>query len=309
MTLLDYLRDWQPKPVTSEDVISPQPAAALAAVLDAPPTAGEALPLPWQWLYFLEWPPQAALGLDGHLAEGHFLPPIPHRRRMIAGGRMRARRGLEMGRPAVRTAELTAVTPKEGRTGELLFVTVRYEYRQGGELRLVDEQDLVYRSDPPTEGTAPGETLPPAEGATPGGTLPQPGEPAPAAASAPASAGADASPADADAAWRLAVTATPPLLFRFSALTANAHRIHYDQRYCADVERYPGLVVHGPLLAVLMAELPRRHALGRRITGLTYRLRRPVFEGEPFVVTGSPESGQLSVQDTSGRLRAEAHFT
>ncbi|MEU7744376.1 hypothetical protein [Nonomuraea sp. NPDC049158] len=281
MTLLDYLRDWQPKPVTSEDIISPQPAAALAAVLDAPPPAGEALPLPWQWLYFLEWPPQAALGLDGHPAEGRFLPPIPHRRRMIAGGRMRARRGLEMGRPAVRTAELTAVTPKEGRTGELLFVTVRYEYRQAGELRLVDEQDLVYRSDPPTEGATPGETLPP------------PG----------------AGPADADAAWRLAVTATPPLLFRFSALTANAHRIHYDQRYCTDVERYPGLVVHGPLLAVLMAELPRRHALGRRITGLTYRLRRPVFEGEPFVVSGSPESGQLSVQDTSGRLRAEAHFT
>ncbi|MEV1246500.1 hypothetical protein ACIBO2_20910 [Nonomuraea sp. NPDC050022] len=281
MTLLDYLRDWHPKPVTSEDVISPQPAAALAAVLDAPPTAGEALPLPWQWLYFLEWPPQTALGLDGHPAEGHFLPPIPHRRRMIAGGRMRARRGLEMGRPAVRTAELTAVTPKEGRTGELLFVTVRCEYRQGGELRLVDEQDLVYRSDPPTEGAAPSETLPP------------PG----------------AGPTDADAAWRLAVTATPPLLFRFSALTANAHRIHYDQRYCTDVERYPGLVVHGPLLAVLMAELPRRHALGRRITGLTYRLRRPVFEGEPFVVTGSPESGQLSVQDASGRLRAEAHFT
>jgi 3-methylfumaryl-CoA hydratase len=212
---------------------------------------------------------------------------------MIAGGRMRARRGLEMGRPAVRTAELTAVTPKEGRTGELLFVTVRYEYRQGGELRLVDEQDLVYRSDPP------------AEEATPGETLPQPGEPA----SAPVPALADAGAGAAEAAWRLAVTVAPPLLFRFSALTANAHRIHYDQRYCTDVERYPGLVVHGPLLAVLMAELPRRHTLGRRITGLTYRLRRPVFEGEPFVVTGSPESGQLSVQDTSGRLRAEAHFT
>lgn len=293
MALLDYLRDWHPNPVTSEDVISPQPAAALAAVLDAPPAAGEALPLPWQWLYFLEWPPQAALGLDGHPTRGHFLPPIPHRRRMIAGGRMRARRGLEMGRPAVRTAELTAVTPKEGRTGELLFVTVRYEYRQGGELRLVDEQDLVYRSDPP------------AEEATPGETLPQPGEPA----SAPVPALADAGAGAAEAAWRLAVTVAPPLLFRFSALTANAHRIHYDQRYCTDVERYPGLVVHGPLLAVLMAELPRRHTLGRRITGLTYRLRRPVFEGEPFVVTGSPESGQLSVQDTSGRLRAEAHFT
>lgn len=105
------------------------------------------------------------------------------------------------------------------------------------------------------------------------------------------------------------MTATPPLLFRFSALTANAHRIHYDLPYCTDVERYPGLVVHGPLLAVLMAELPRRYAPGRRITGLTYRLRRPVFAGEPIVVAGSPESGQLTVQDAAGQLRAEAHFT
>ncbi|MBT2225986.1 hypothetical protein [Nonomuraea sp. NEAU-A123] len=279
MTLSDYVRDWRPGVVTSEDIISPGPAAALAAVLDAPPS-GEPLPLPWQWLYFLEWPAQARLGIDGHPAEGHFLPPIPHRRRMFAGGRMRARRGLEMGRPAVRTAELTAVTPKEGRSGEMLFVTVRYEYRQGGELRLVDEQDLVYRSDPPSQGSAP------------------------AAAVAGETAGADDG-----AAWRLSMTATPPLLFRFSALTANAHRIHYDLPYCTDVERYPGLVVHGPLLAVLMAELPRRYAPGRRITGLVYRLRRPVFAGEPIVITGSPESGQLTVQDAAGQLRAEAHFT
>ncbi|NUP61416.1 MAG: hypothetical protein HOW71_04475 [Nonomuraea sp.] len=105
------------------------------------------------------------------------------------------------------------------------------------------------------------------------------------------------------------VTADPPLLFRFSALTANTHRIHYDQDYARKVEGYPGLVVHGPLLAVLMAELPRRHAPAREVTAMTYRFRRPVFAGEPMLVTGDPAAGALKVLDASGATRADATMT
>ncbi|SEG69320.1 3-methylfumaryl-CoA hydratase [Thermomonospora echinospora] len=256
------------------DELPPGPAAVLAGVLDRPgdaPGQGEPLPPLWHWLYFLEWPAQSELGADGHPAHGHFLPPIPERTRMFAGGRLRVHAPLEVGRPAVRTSTLAGVNVKQGRTGEMLFVTVRHEIRQTGELRITDEQDLVYRS-----GSAPArhelDTRP----------LPSSQDP-----------------------WRLPVAADTPLLFRFSALTANAHRIHYDAPYARDVEGYPGLVVHGPLLAVLMAELPRRHAPERRVTGLTYRFRRPVFLGEQALVTGGPD-GRLAVVGPSGESRAEA---
>jgi hydroxyacyl-ACP dehydratase HTD2-like protein with hotdog domain len=278
--LAAHVSGWSPGAQSMTDELPPGPAAALAGVLDQPedaPGPGDRLPPLWHWLYFLEWPQQSALGTDGHPAHGHFLPPIPNRTRMFAGGRLRVHAPIEVGRPAVRTSTLAGVDVKQGRTGELLFVTVRHEIRQADEPCVTDEQDLVYRS-----GSAPARQKPDVRREP--DTRPVPPSPDP---------------------WKLPLAADPPLLFRFSALTANAHRIHYDQPYTRDVEGYPGLVVHGPLLAVLMAELPRRNAPERRVAGLTYRFHRPVFAGEPVLVTGGLD-GRLAVVDASGQARAQA---
>ncbi|NRQ34740.1 hypothetical protein HII36_23320 [Nonomuraea sp. NN258] len=256
-----YLVSWAPGPVGAADELAPGPAAALSALLDLPrpavPQAGDALPPLWHWLYFLDWPGQAELGDDGHPRHGHFLPPLPHRQRMFAGGRCEIAEPLRLGEPAHRTTSLGPVTVKRGTTGELLFVTTRSEFRQRGRVRLVEEQDIVYRS-----GRAPNQA-------------------------AELGLGTGVAP-DADEPWRLPLTPDPVLLFRFSALTANAHRIHYDATYTREVEGHPGLVVHGPLLVIAMLELVRRDAADRRVRSLSYRLRRPAFAGEHLLACGGP---------------------
>jgi len=175
---------------------------------------------------------------------------------MWAGGRCEMARPLRLGEPAERIGSLGAVTVKQGRTGEMLFVTERREFRQHGRVCLVEEQDIVYRS-----GRTRGQH--------------------------PAVLDESASPRP-DSPWQLPLRTDPALLFRFSALTANAHRIHYDAPYCRDEEGYPGVVVHGPLLALFMLELPRRHAPDRPVRSLSYRLRRPVFAGEHLIACGTP---------------------
>jgi 3-methylfumaryl-CoA hydratase len=244
------------------------PAAALSAVLDLPDTIGRpGAPLPplWQWLYFLSWPARRELGPDGHPLDGHFLPPVPDRQRMWAGGRSDITRPLRLGTPTTRVSSLVSVAAKHGRTGELLFVTERREFRQEGRVCLVEEQDIVYRTGRST-GRHPHE---------PNGS---------------------ASPRI-DSPWSLRLRPDPTLLFRISALTANTHRIHYDVPYCRDIEGYPGVVVHGPLLALLMLELPRRHAPDRQVRSLSYRLRSPVFAGEHLAAWGTPagDSAELGV--------------
>ncbi|WP_460062680.1 HTD2 family dehydratase [Streptomyces sp. YKOK-I1] len=272
MSLASHVESWRPGPVTDEDALPPGPAAALSALLDLPGPAaalGEPLPPLWQWLYFLHWPPQRALGPDGHLRDARFLPPIPGRRRMFAGGRCEIHEPLRLGEPAERVSSLAAVTPKRGRSGELLFVTERQEFRQRGRLRLVEEQDIVYRS---------GDGPPPSLLAGVDGTaVPEPEGP-----------------------WRARLRPEETLLFRFSALTANAHRIHYDTPYCRDVEGYPAPVVHGPLLALLMLELVRREAPERPVRSLSYRLHRPAFAGEHLLADGTPG-------DEGARLRLATH--
>lgn len=256
--LEDYFADWKPAPEITEDVITEAPAAALAAVLDVPetaPGAGEPLPPLWHWLYFLDAPPQRELGADGHPAHGRFLPPVPDRTRMFAGGRLRVEHPLVVGRPAERRSELADVAVKRGRSGELAFVTVRHEVRQQGRTCLVEEQDLVYRSG---RGTRAARTT------------------------------SDPPPEIPSGGWELTLEPDPVLLFRFSALTGNAHRIHYDEPYARDVEGYPGLVVHGPLLAVAMLETVRRHAPERSVESLSYRLRAPAFAGERLRIDAEP---------------------
>ncbi|WP_223280721.1 FAS1-like dehydratase domain-containing protein [Streptomyces antnestii] len=279
--LARYLDAWAPAPVTLDDPVAAAPVAALSQVLDQEaPVAIEGEPLPplWHWLHFLEWPAQRALGADGHPAHGHFLPPLPDRRRMFAGGRAEFTAPLRVGVPARRTSSLAKVEIKRGRTGEMAFVTVRHEITQEGRTRVTEEQDLVYRVGEDERRS--------------GGFGLDLGE---------------AEPSGSD--WRLTLRPSPTLLFRYSALTANAHRIHYDEPYVRDVEGYPGLVVHGPLLVQLMLELARREAPEREVRTLSYRLRKPVFAGEQVCALGDVADDGRSAGLRIATRRDERHAT
>jgi hydroxyacyl-ACP dehydratase HTD2-like protein with hotdog domain len=274
------LAGWAPEPAEAAEVIAAPPAVALAGLLDTEPPVtrpGDPLPPLWHWLYFLDRPAQRELGPDGHPAEGRFMPPIPRRRRMYAGGRVTYQAPIRCGDELTRRSELAEWKIRPGRTGELLFVTVRHSFRRGDIPVATEEQDLVYRSGPP-----PG---PPAD--------PAPGAPAAPVPEAPA--GGPGEP------WRLELTADPVLLFRFSALTYNAHRIHYDAAYATAVEGHPGLVVHGPLLAILSLELPRRHRPGRPVADLAFRARSPLYAGDRMTVAGGVRDGECSVRVTGPR--------
>jgi 3-methylfumaryl-CoA hydratase len=258
--LRDAVAGWRPESAETSEVIGAWPATAFAALLDVPAPAGP-LPLLWHWFHFLDPTPQAALGEDGHPAEGRFLPAIPDRRRMIAGGRLEVRAPIRIGDRIDRRSELADVAVKEGRSGQLAFVTVRHEYRRGAELLLTEHQDVVYRSQPAGQRRQLAEPEPT-------------GEP----------------PHD----WRISTPTGPQLLFRFSALTYNSHRIHYDQPYVTGVEGYPGLVVHGPLLALLLLEIPRRHG-DRPVASFEYRLSSPVFSGATVLTHGRREGDKLAL--------------
>lgn len=276
--LEETARTWRPDDVRTTDPLDPAPAAALSAVLDLPaPAAADGEPLPplWHWLYFLSWPRRSALGADGHPRDSGFLPPLPQWRRMFAGGRLEVAAPLTAGRPAQQHSRVSRVVPKRGRSGNLLFVTVRSEYRQSGRLCLTEEQDLVYRS-----GGAP--PVPPA-----------------------AALDTESRPSAGTSPWQQEWRTDPALLFRFSALTANAHRIHYDTPYTTGVEGYPGLVVHGPLLVLAMLELVRREQPDRPVRTLSYRLNRPAFCGERLLACGGPEPG--GGPDDTVRLRIASH--
>jgi len=242
--------DWSPAPQSTTGSTTAWAVAAFSALLDLPPVAaeGEELPPFWHWFGFLDHPRQDELGDDGHPAAGRFLPPIPHRRRMVAGGRLAVHRPVLVGETLRRTTSLERREVKHGRSGAMLLVTVRHEFDRDGDVLVVEEQDVVYRSQPPgtARGTAPSEE-------------------------------ADTAPEPSPEAVELHTSET--LLFRFSALTHNPHRIHYDAPYATGVEGYPGLVVHGPLLALMLAEVPRRHRAGRDLARSDYRLARPVFAG------------------------------
>jgi 3-methylfumaryl-CoA hydratase len=279
-----FVESWAPRAVSERDDLPTAPVAAMAALLDQPALAaagGDPLPPLWHWFYFLQWPPQQDLGDDGHPLYGHFLPPIPQRQRMFAGGRCEIAEPLLLGEPAQRISSLGTVAVKQGTTGELLFVTVRSEYRQRGRTCLVEEQDIVYRS-----GRSAGQH-PPAVDTTVA--------------------------AKSDETWQLPLRPDPTLLFRFSALTANAHRIHYDVPYARGEEGYPDLVVHGPLLVLAMLELVRLNAPDRRVRSLSYRLRRPAFVGEHLLASGIPAGGSADLRIATHREQrhatAEVTFT
>jgi 3-methylfumaryl-CoA hydratase len=271
--LEDAIRGWAPEPVTTTGTTTPWAVAAASGLFDLDPVAGEGEDLPplWHWFGFLEHPRSDELGDDGHLEVGHFLPPLPQRRRMFAGARLHLARPMRVGEVLHRTSSLVRAQVKHGRSGEMLLVTVRDEFRAGpgGDVVVTEESDLVYRSQ------APGQTRGIAFG-TPTG---------------------DGPPRSADA-----VTLFPDetLLFRVSALTYNSHRIHHDHPYTTAVEGYPGLVVHGPLLALLLLEIPRRHRPGRRVTAFDFRLTRPAFARTELVADHDGEPGTDTLVVTAG---------
>jgi 3-methylfumaryl-CoA hydratase len=277
---VESLRKWIGRRESYTDCVTPTPVAALAATLDrddALPRTGDGLPPLWHWLYFLPIHRASELGPDGHVRRGGFLPPVPLPRRMFAGGRFRFERPLRVGDAITRESRVLDVTSKVGRHGQLVFVVVRHEISGPGGLALTEEHDIVYR-----------------EGAPPAG-----------AAAAPLAA-------PGTAVWRREVAVDQVMLFRYSALTFNGHRIHYDRRYATEVEGYPGLVVHGPLIATCLVELLRQHLPDAALKCLAFRAVSPLFDVAPFVVCGRPDDDRtvrLWATDAAGALAMEAMGT
>jgi 3-methylfumaryl-CoA hydratase len=277
---LEHLRQWIGKTEQRTDAIGAWPVKALAATLgqDEPDgAAGSAVPPGWHWLFFLEAKSALELGDDGHPRKGGFLPPVPLPRRMWAGGRIEFLQPLSVGDAVVRDSEIISVEPKTGRTGTLVFVTVRHTVRTGAAVAIVEEQDIVYRA-----AAQPGDPLPPPKEA--------PGAPQ----------------------WQRGLTPDSVLLFRYSALTFNGHRIHYDRDYALQQEHYPGLVVHGPLQTTLLLELCRKHHAAP-VKKFEYRATAPVFGGRPLTVNGNLDtSGRADLWTASDAghyaMRATAYF-
>jgi 3-methylfumaryl-CoA hydratase len=271
---LQKLDDWLGNETTLKDDIRAFPLAAMAATLGRE-ESGDTVPPLWHWLYFLPTAPMSTLGPDGHPKRGEFLPPVPLPRRMWAGGRLSFYAPLKVGEHATRTSTIANIEDKTGRSGRLVFVTVQHAIEVGGELRLEEEHDIVYR-DPPHEGArAPQAALAP-QGET----------------------------------WRRTIDADAVMLFRYSALTFNGHRIHYDYPYVTEVEGYPGLVVHGPLIATLLVDLVRREQPHATLQSFAFKALRPTFAGQPFTVCGKPSADgkiiDLWAKDHEGYLTMRA---
>jgi 3-methylfumaryl-CoA hydratase len=269
------LREWIGRQETLEDRLGLFPPAALSATLDRddpPPTEGDPLPPLWHWLYFLPRARQSEIGPDGHPKRGGFLPPVDLPRRMWAGGRLSFHAPLHLGEPVSRISTIADVSAKSGRSGSLVFVLVRHEISGPAGVAITEEHDIVYRSPP-----APDEAPP-----TP-------------------------KPAPADSAWQRDIVPDDVLLFRYSALTFNGHRIHYDRRYVTGEEGYPGLIVHGPLLATLLVDLFRRNDT-RAVKSFSFRALSPVFDTTRFSVHGTPDAtgAKLWVRRDDGALCMEA---
>ena len=275
---LEKLKDWVGRTQATEDLAAPFPVRALAATFDADdpePKNGDPLPPLWHWLYFLDAAPQSKIGADGHAERGDFLPPVPLPRRMFAGRRIAFHDRLRVGDEVTREASIKDVVIKEGRSGQMVFVTMKVDLSTARGLALSEEHDVVYRGEPQP------------------GTPPAPPQPAPGRA-----------------VWSKTVTPDTVMLFRISALIFNGHRIHTDQPYVTKVEGYPDLVVPGSLHTILMFELARAHAPQAVFKSIAWRNVRPLFVNRPLTVCGEPAAGgksaKLWVVDDKGALSLSA---
>jgi 3-methylfumaryl-CoA hydratase len=272
--------DWVGRTQTRGDQVSLASTVAMAATLDLDASAisaGSPLPPLWHWTCFRPDDRQSELGPDGHGKRGGFLPPVPLPRRMWAGGRLHFHAALRVAEEIERRSTVRAIHPKQGASGPLVFVTVRHEIHGPRGLAIEEEHDIVYR-----EAPAPGASTPPPTRA----------------------------PVDDD--FSRTLQADPVLLFRYSALTFNGHRIHYDRSYTTEVEGYPGLVVHGPLIATLLLDLLARQRKPPTVKAFEFKALRPIFDIHPFSVHGH-DAGlgifSLWARDHEGHLamKATAH--
>lgn len=277
---MDYLSRWQERTRTRRDTITISPARRMAATLDVEHNfeVGDPLPPLWHWLYCLPDEPTRDLDADGHAQRGAFLPPVPLPRRMWAGGRLLFGQPLRIGEAAECISTVTNIEHKQGRSGPLVFVNVLHTVVVEYETCISEEQTLVYRGAPRRNEKAPQPQLSPTA-----------------------------------AQWSHPVTPDPVLLFRYSALTFNGHRIHYDRVYCKEHEGYPGLVVHGPLTATLLLHyLKPWLPAGKRISSFTYRAISPLFDTEPFRVEGrvmNGEEAQVWAVNAQGHLAMQGDVT
>jgi 3-methylfumaryl-CoA hydratase len=277
---IDHLRTWIGQTVVVDDVAAPVPLRALTATLDRddPPVGSDdSIPPCWHWLYFLPLHQHSEIGPDGHPQRGGFLPPVPLPRRMWAGSQLTFHTPLRVGQTISRTSRIADVRMKDGRTGPLVFVNVDHEVRADGQLAISERHDIVYRD------------------------MPAPGEPAPAGMAARQGEH-----------WARRIDPDEVLLFRYSALTFNGHRIHYDRRYVTEVEGYPGLVVHGPLIATLLLDLLRRDLPEAQVKTFAFRAIKPLFDVASFTVCGLQEDAEtvkLWARNPEGHLAMEATAT
>ncbi len=270
---LDHLREWIGRTETRVDVVTPAPIAALSATLDCDMPDTDLPPL-WHWLYFLPLAKQSDIGPDGHARRGGFLPPVPLPRRMFAGGRFQFHQPLRVGDTLTRTSRIVDVSAKQGRSGTLVFVTVNHDFATAEGIALNEQHDIVYRENPRADAPAAKPQ------AAPGGE-----------------------------AFSREILPDPVFLFRYSALTFNGHRIHYDRSYVTEVEGYPGLIVHGPLIATLLAELVRSNLPKARLSSFSFRAIRPLFDIHRFTVCGRAEGKRVALwaRDHDGCLAMEAN--
>lgn len=277
----EQFQDWVGREQSSSNILTSAPMEGLAATLDRDDTrfaVGDAIPALWHWLYFLEPARQSEIAEDGHAKKGGFLPPIPLPRRMWAGSRLRFARPLRVGETITRRSSIKSVTIKQGRSGKLAFVCVVHELSDDSGIVLEEEHDIVYREMPP-----------------------------------PNAAPASTKKSEARIDFARTITPSPALLFRYSALTFNAHRIHYDRDYAKNMEHYPGLVVHGPLLATMLLELFSDNYAEAVLSHFEFRALSPVIDNQPFQCCGSKLSedgtSRLWIVDNAGNLCLEASAT
>jgi 3-methylfumaryl-CoA hydratase len=270
--------DWVGTSREQHDRIDAALLSGMSATLDRddpPPRNGDPLPPCWHWMYFRDATRQSVLGLDGHPERGGLMPPVALPRRMWAGSKIRFRAPLRVGEIACKRSEIDSITPKSGNSGQLVFINIRHTYLNAAdEVAIEEEQNIVYR-----EAPKPGDTPP---------------HPRPAPEQAP---------------WRRDLEPDPVLLFRYSALTFNSHRIHYDRAYCLQEEGYPGLVVHGPLIATLMVDLCRRSRPDSEIAEFSFRALAPLFDTHAMMLGGAPadagSSAAVWAADEKGGLASQ----
>lgn len=277
------LNDWIGRTESVHDVVTATPIAALAATLDRPPIRPadqDPVPVLWHWLYFLPLARQSEIGPDGHPDRGGFMPPVPQPRRMWAGSQFEFHHPLRVGDPIRRLSSIENISEKSGRSGKLVFVRVKHVISNDrtDEAALTEFHDIVYRD------------------------LPQAGAAEPTPKKAPETAQ-----------WARRIDPDEVLLFRFSALTFNGHRIHYDRQYVTSEEGYPGLVVHGPLIAMLLLDALRNELSDPEIAHFEFQAIRPTFDINHFFVCGQPDPSGRSIhlwaKDHEGYLTMDATVT